>query len=244
MRAVSHYYVGASFLIPTTIISNKKYIRIVRILLDAGADMNLSTEDGYTALVFAVRMDNEPAVKLLLDAGADVDATGAVNKQIDPPVSRIPITPLMVAVDNRNISIMKLLLKAGADVNKVDAEGNTALIKAVKNSRKWLPYGPNLTYMELKKEQDKIVEFLLKEGADVNKVDAEGNTALMISKENSTIEGMLIDAGALAPITNNAGVPFGKTNRLSEYKKNHQVILAQPNIPIATPIATPVIHSL
>lgn len=50
-------------------------------------------------------------------------------------------TPLMRAAEyankNNNLDVLKCLIKAGADVNVKDAEGNTALIFAIKNHHKY-----------------------------------------------------------------------------------------------------------
>ena len=44
---------------------------MVRILIDAGADLNRLNDRGQTALVCAVFRDNEPIAQALLKAGAD-----------------------------------------------------------------------------------------------------------------------------------------------------------------------------
>ncbi len=46
----------------------------VKLLIDAGADVNAKAPDGYTALHHAVRFDNVQMAKYLVAAGADMDA--------------------------------------------------------------------------------------------------------------------------------------------------------------------------
>ena len=42
-------------------------------------------------------------------------------------------TALMIAVDQMDIPLIELLIRTGADVKAVDANGNTALIRATNN---------------------------------------------------------------------------------------------------------------
>jgi hypothetical protein len=92
-------------------------LEMLRLLLDAGADPNLSTRNNQTALAAAVIHHRREAVDLLLDRGANVGG----NPQTGDP-------PLLFAVD---IEIARRLLDAGAPVDARDARGGTALMGAV-----------------------------------------------------------------------------------------------------------------
>ena len=96
--------------------AQKGHIEIVRVLLDAGADVN-PTEDmvGTTALMFASQNGHIEVVELLLQAGADVHA--AQDRA------------LFQAASINDTKIMKLLLDEGANVN-VQNKGYTALMTA------------------------------------------------------------------------------------------------------------------
>ena len=48
--------------------------KTVKVLLGAGADVDASDRDGYTALIFAAKAGHVMVVEQLLDGGADVDA--------------------------------------------------------------------------------------------------------------------------------------------------------------------------
>jgi ankyrin repeat protein len=50
-----------------------KYRDILEDLLKAGADANVKTRDGQSALIIAVGLNDEPSVELLLGAGANAD---------------------------------------------------------------------------------------------------------------------------------------------------------------------------
>ena len=135
----------------------------VRTLLDAGAEVNARTPEGYTALHFAVDFmgqlgpATEPSqfIRLLVKAGADLEAR-----------QHWGWTPLMRAVLEGTAEEVEALLAAGANPNvafppntlPVFMRGHTLLMTAV-SDRVTLP-------------------LLLKAGADVTIKDDYGQTAL------------------------------------------------------------------
>jgi ankyrin repeat protein len=94
----------------------------VKLLIEAGADVNLQDKDGYTALMCASEIRYTESVGLLLEAGADVNVQDSSG-----------YTALMVASEYGCIGVAKLLLEAGADVNVRDNYGYTALELAKRN---------------------------------------------------------------------------------------------------------------
>lgn len=54
---------------------------MVKLLIDAGADVNLVSADGRTPLSIATRWGYSAVVKVLLEAGAAVNATDSVSVQ-------------------------------------------------------------------------------------------------------------------------------------------------------------------
>ena len=95
--------------------SHNGYIQIVKILLESGANINITDCYGKTPFVHAYKWNRVKIIKLLLDAGADVDTK----------YDRLTI--LQHACQSNNISIIKLLLKSGADINVTDNCGRTPL---------------------------------------------------------------------------------------------------------------------
>lgn len=90
-------------------------IEAVKLLLDAGADVNAKNDFGATALLWCAR-DGEKA-RLLIEHGADVNARSKQGR-----------TPLMLAGMRQGGSdLVALLLSKGADVNVADTRGETAL---------------------------------------------------------------------------------------------------------------------
>ena len=171
--------------------------KLVKFLLDKGADINLTDDGDDTALMEAAN-ENDPQntviVKLLLDRGADVHAGGnrallnaageggpevvqlLLRKGADPNARNIVPnsgdsagdTALMYAVQGDFIEAVQLLLAAGADVKAVNESGQTVLMKAAR-----FDAGNDV------KTHVTMLELLLKRGVDVNASDKQGQTALM-----------------------------------------------------------------
>lgn len=98
------------------------HIQIANILIENGADVNISDNTGETALMVASANDNLETIKLLIQHGADVN-----TKDIDGE------TALMVASQNGHIATINFLVENGADVNAKDSDGWTALDKCEKH---------------------------------------------------------------------------------------------------------------
>ncbi|MCC3304032.1 ankyrin repeat domain-containing protein [Sneathiella sp. HT1-7] len=100
---------------------------LIHALLDIGADVNFSVEDGFPALFTLLETDREDRYELLallLDHGADIHQRG-INDW----------TPLHYAVVQRDLKAIEILLARGADPclkTRID-EGTTALEEAVRN---------------------------------------------------------------------------------------------------------------
>lgn len=81
------------------------------------SDVNLASEDGRTALMIAVEMNDMSIFKKLIKSGARVDSKDNSGK-----------TPLLLALENGNFNIAEYLIKHGSDVNEVDHLGQSALL--------------------------------------------------------------------------------------------------------------------
>jgi hypothetical protein len=91
--------------------------RIVKILLDRGANPNPETDrSGQTPLHFAAANFDVESIKALLDHGANVNAPDEYGR-----------TPLILAASTTDRETVKLLIERGANINWKDRYGNTAL---------------------------------------------------------------------------------------------------------------------
>jgi len=109
------------------------YTEIVKLLLEAGADVNVKNKDGETALMKASYNGYTEIVKMLIDAGADVNIK-----------DRYGTTALMLASLYGYTEIVELLIKAGANVNIKNSYGGTAL--------RWASANGSTKIVELLKE--------------------------------------------------------------------------------------------
>jgi ankyrin repeat protein len=153
----------------------------VRSLIAQKADVNVAQPDGTTALHWASRQDDVETVDLLIHAGANVKAA-----------NRFGATPLSLAALNGNAAIVDKLLGAGEDPNAViSVTGDTAFMVAARTGK-----------------TDAISSFL-KHGADVNKTNNEGQTALMwaASAKNAAAVKLLIDNKADVNAKSHAAPP-------------------------------------
>jgi len=127
----------------------------VRVLLDAGTDVNGRAMLDMRALEIAAMEGHTETAKLLIDAGADVDRRDEAGW-----------TALMQAAWAGQTEVVKLLLDVGADPNLGENRfDDTALMKTV--------YGSHT----------EIVRLLLDAGADVNVKNNEGRSALMEAEQ-------------------------------------------------------------
>lgn len=124
-----------------------------KLLLDYGADMHAQDPAGNTPLHLAVIWGNTSAVQLLLSAGANPSTRN--NKQC---------TALQTAVKCRHIKAVELLLELeqNVDINALCKHEHTPLIEAAIRGENW----------------KFIASLLLHSGADVNRQDGDGRSAL------------------------------------------------------------------
>ncbi len=104
--------------------SAQGYPRILRLLLEAGANPDISNVNGITPLMYAAQYGNLEISKILLEYGANTDLRDTYG-----------MTALIVATLKGHIKVVEKLLKAGADIAIKDKNGMTALDFAYKNKQ-------------------------------------------------------------------------------------------------------------
>jgi ankyrin repeat protein len=101
---------------------SKEYPDIVRILIEAGADLSWQAPF-FPSVYAAIEKGNLEILKILLEADAEI-------------VFKSKLSLLDEAVKHgNNPSLVKLLLDAGCDANAADRSGNTALVNACLHGR-------------------------------------------------------------------------------------------------------------
>jgi ankyrin repeat protein len=180
----------------------------VRALLKQRADVNVTTPDGATALLWAAHWDDFEAADLLLKAGANVNAaddhgvtplaracsnaslrmvTTLLDAKANPNIAQQSgVTPLIAAIRVGSLGIVKALIARGADVNAATVANKfTPLMWAIADG------------------QTDMVMALLEARANIHAVTSDGFSALTIAARNGDIE--------TARFLIAAGVPVNET---------------------------------
>ena len=142
----------------------------VRTLLRQHVDVNVRSEDGSTALLWAAYWDDIETADLLIRAGANANTSNDFRS-----------TPLSSACTNGSAAMVDRLLKAGANPSTPIATGETPLMTCAKSG------------------SVEAVKMLLVHGAEVNaKEPSQNQTALMwaAAERHTDVVRTLIEAGA------------------------------------------------
>ncbi len=156
--------------------------KVVELLLEKGADVNVQDNAGYSPLYIAAFRGNKEMIAFLISKGADPDQKNGMGMSalhdmaiqgqkemvallidngadfmIKDPSGQ---TPLHLASNHGHKDIVELLLKKGADVNLKGCGGDTPLHGAA-----WKGNKPT-------------VEFLIANNAEINTKNEDGDTPL------------------------------------------------------------------
>jgi ankyrin repeat protein len=144
--------------------AEKNQIDKINFLLDNGADVNIRNERGATPLNAACDKNALVAVQLLIDRGADVNTrTNRGNTPLSCAASGKGCTLLNTVAFNTTYdftNVAKVLLDNGADVNIL-----------------------NPLLMAARAGNQKMVQLLLANGANINATDNTGQNVLQIAQQ-------------------------------------------------------------
>src|SRR5262245_56491030 len=174
----------------------------VRALLRRQADVNVRSEDGSTAVLWAAHWNDLQTAELLVRAGADANVANDFR-----------MTPLSQACTNASRALVDLLLKAGANPNTPIATGETPVMTCARTGnadavRTLLVHGADVNAKEPTQNQTaamwaaaerhtQVLRTLIEVKADLNAHTKTGFTPLHFAARVGDVETarMLLDAG-------------------------------------------------
>jgi uncharacterized protein len=201
---------------------------VVKLLAEAGADLNWQNSARETALIMAVKKDLDQVAELLIAAGADVNVVGSEER-----------TAYSYVAELGNKRIKSLLIAARAKTGvEVD----------------WFvrEFGENAIMIAASWGRADIVETLLARGVNVNSRNQAGATALILTRNESTLD-VLLAAGADVNLKDNLGftaltwpVISGQTEHVKKLIKagadvNAVTAKGQTLLSLATPEVQPLL---
>ncbi|RTE81426.1 hypothetical protein BHE90_004097 [Fusarium euwallaceae] len=131
--------------------TSKGFTEMVRLLVEAGADLNSTTPIGGTPLILAVANDSEDCTKALLEYDLDLDTKDVLG-----------FTALHCVPSPGGLSIAKLLVNRGASLEIRNNDGRSVLDLAIMS------------------KDAPLVEFLLDKKADINAAANSSGAALHV----------------------------------------------------------------
>ena len=167
---------------PLILAFENKYFDIIKLLLEKGADVNITDQSGNTLLMRSVYYGEVDAVRIILEFNPNLDVINEQNW-----------SALYIAVEKHNIDIVKLLLDKGACMYKKD-NSSSPFIRAMCSSLWENLYNVN---------NNDIVELFFENGAKIDILSNNGCDFLMdaISRKNLKIVKLLLENGV--PINSN-----------------------------------------
>ena len=168
-------------------------VPLVKVILDTKADPNICNKDGMSPLAVASCLENLEIMELLVKRGAEI-------KLSFPPHG----TPLHIVAVEGKANAARKLLKMCMDPNVLDSEGTTPLRRAVENKQievasVLLKHGANihiecpgdelsLLHKAAKRNDVKMLELLLKNGADPYETGVKGGTAMFTAAASGSCD--------------------------------------------------------
>lgn len=175
--------------LPLTEAARLNDLRLVKMLLDAGAKVDSANPDDETALMLAIKAGNFQMAEMLVNAGANVNIVEKFHDQ----------TPLIYAAAGGHADIVKLLLSKGADVKKRALYTDWPSQITSEPRVQYRPVGGlNALMYAVRGGCYSCVEQLVAAGADINFPTPEGVTPLMLALDNehNGVAKLLMDKGA------------------------------------------------
>ena len=132
------------------------HVKVIQLLLAAGAEVDAQNEDGWTPLHLAAAFGRANACELLIQHKA----------KIDRPLAESHEQPIHLAAIYGRPDVVKLLIEKGAKVDARDAHDAIPLHKAAEQGHL------------------AVVQWLVEHKADINAIDDRGETAISLATKS------------------------------------------------------------
>ncbi|CAM1335060.1 ankyrin repeat domain-containing protein [Tenacibaculum aestuariivivum] len=179
--------------------SEKNSLEIIQLLASKTKNINHTNKEGKTALTYAIKNSTE-VIKLLLDKGADVSIIDANGNNL----SHYLFKTYNVKKENEFIEKLNLLKAKGLDIKKTQKNGNTlyhlaiekqsiGMLNFIKNYKIDINVKNKKGLSAIQKavliaKDDKLIKYLITQGANKNiKTDFE-ETLYDLAKENEALK--------------------------------------------------------
>jgi ankyrin repeat protein len=141
-------------------------LKMVKLLVEAGANVNKEREHGFTAIFDYITCikDCTPIVSYLISKGADIHHVEYNG--------RTPFIKIFTDAfpEEADLNLAKLLIKNGSDINHQDNEGWSAAMYSAEN------------------DTPQLLKILIEKKAKLSLKNKDGMTALDVAKENDSKE--------------------------------------------------------
>jgi ankyrin repeat protein len=172
---------------------NQDQTKVRTLLSRRDADVNVRSDDGSTALLWAAHWNDVATAGLLIQAGANANAANDFG-----------MTPLSQACTNGSAALVEVLLKSGANPNAPIATGETPVMTCASSGsvdavRMLIARGADVNAKEPSQNQDAlmwaaaehhpdVVRLLVEAGADLGAHTKKGFTALHFAAREGDLE--------------------------------------------------------
>ncbi|KAM3186726.1 hypothetical protein ACTXT7_003748 [Hymenolepis weldensis] len=128
-----HFFID--FLNPLHVAAHCGNVKVAKVLIDKGCDMNARALNGFTPLHIACKKNKIPIVELLLNRGAQISSTTEGFKNCPLSFLQAGLTPLHVAAFIGSAELVRVLLERGASVEQTTMRGETPLHLGARSCR-------------------------------------------------------------------------------------------------------------